>query len=189
MRLRDPNTWRWFARDNDDDQVVAENEPAGGKKPLSTPPAAAGVFRGKSGLSRPRRPAQATPASTGKAADSRQGRPARPAPRHPLPCLLPSRRVAGGTPPKDSSTAACGIDPHGPDRSRSDRAGGNQAGHFVDQRWQPGNDQIRNAGLFPDSELGRPPVHASSCESGRKRTCSIATSAKRPIRCACKSSS
>ena len=29
VRLRDPNTWRWFARDNDDDNpVVAENEKA-----------------------------------------------------------------------------------------------------------------------------------------------------------------
>ena len=33
VRLRDPNTWRWFARDNDDDNaVVADSEPAGGEE-------------------------------------------------------------------------------------------------------------------------------------------------------------
>jgi hypothetical protein len=40
-RLRDPSTWRWFSQDNDDDnQVVVQNGPAGGKTPLATSPAA-----------------------------------------------------------------------------------------------------------------------------------------------------
>ena len=38
-RLRDPNTWSWFARDNDDNPVATENEPAGGKNPPDTQPA------------------------------------------------------------------------------------------------------------------------------------------------------
>jgi len=40
VRLRDPSTWSWFAQDKDDENpVVAENEPADGKNPLKTPPA------------------------------------------------------------------------------------------------------------------------------------------------------
>ena len=32
VRLRDPSTWRWFARDDDDDvQVVVQNGSAGAK--------------------------------------------------------------------------------------------------------------------------------------------------------------
>lgn len=33
-RLRDPSTWSWFARDNDDNPVVTENDLAGGKNPV-----------------------------------------------------------------------------------------------------------------------------------------------------------
>ena len=40
VRLRDPNTWRFFARDNDDDNsIVAAGEPAAAKKTSIAPPA------------------------------------------------------------------------------------------------------------------------------------------------------
>ena len=97
VRLRDPSTWRWFARDNDDDNaVVAENEPAGGKKPAKTHPAAADAFRRKGSHLQRRRAGNS--GTNEKAADSGKAAAGPRAAPHPLP------PVAGRARPRPRKT-------------------------------------------------------------------------------------
>ncbi len=86
VRLRDPSTWRWFARDNDDDNpVVAENEKA----------ADAGRT---SGLPAPQEGMTHQPkANSGKTPVV--------APQPSAPAAAPAAPAAGKTPPKNDSSA------------------------------------------------------------------------------------
>ncbi len=109
VRMRDPSTWRWFARDNDDDNaVVADSEPAGGKNPAATQPATPMPSAEKAVISSGEKPG--TPGTNEKATDSGKAPVALPAPE-----ASPAPSPAGTTPPsKDSSAADPEMTPTGP---------------------------------------------------------------------------
>ena len=117
VRLRDPNTWGWFARDNDEVQVVGESMSGESKQPSASRPADSAFSAGKN------QPAPTpNPASSGgrpvvqpipgqKAIDS--GKTPAAGPQPPAPAV--AQRAAGEGPhPKDSSTAAGELTATGP---------------------------------------------------------------------------
>ena len=112
VRLRDPNTWRFFAQDNGDDiQVVADSEKTSVKKPLNTPPAAPASSAKKAPATEKEQQALTpNPSPT----SGRGEVPASP-PGQPAPAAGPAAPPAGENPPsKDSSAAAAELTPTGP---------------------------------------------------------------------------
>lgn len=114
VRLRDPNTWQFFAQDNDDNQVVGENESLGAKKPPVLPAAPASSAK-RATVSAAEK--AESPVLNGKPADS--GKVPAVAPQQPAPPAGPAAPAAvppaGEIPPlKDSPSTDPELTPTGP---------------------------------------------------------------------------
>ncbi len=112
VRLRDPNTWRMFEHNNDDDVVVAGNEPASGNKPLNSPAAPA-----SSGEKSPPAPNPSPARGRGEVAADSGHAPVAPAqPPAPLgPAVPEAGRTAPSKDPSEAELTPTGptdLDPH-----------------------------------------------------------------------------
>ena len=133
-KLRDPNTWRFFAQDNDDDIPVVVQSPnvaGSGKAPAAS---SAKANSGKEASTAPTKPlaadsGKAVVAAPEKAPAADSGKVPAAGPPPPAPVVVPAGPVAvapatEGTPPaKNPSTAAAELTPTGPtdlDQSEQD---------------------------------------------------------------------
>ena len=140
VRLRDPNTWRWFARDNDE-QIVLASETAGTAGLGAVHPA---VQTSSAEKAPPSASPQASPAG-------KQKEPSPAAEKKTIDAAEPAAVASGKAArrrlppacgcPQSPSGRRSGIDCHRPDRPRSDRARGHQRRHLRHHRRHAGNVQ------------------------------------------------